>query len=234
MSRQPINAAWESLSGMEGITISDPSRLRINFGGSKGANNNRVVWPTVEPLQVTKECKESEEVVLDVSSVIGRKTEVPACKRPGLQLELPSWVLALGYALFGIALAVGNAVPLQVSGRVCAAACPLPLVCLLLQAATSPLFPGLVLLACALLLPAVCALESLPIAVGGAGLLLLSIGALTRCQRRGVLVYVSFAGAVLSLGLPLLEARMGLSTASFFLCVLCAVSCERTHVKVWV
>jgi hypothetical protein len=64
--------------------------------------------------------------------------------------------------------------------------------------------------------------------------LLLSIGTLSRCQKRSVLVYASFAGAVLSLGLPLLEASLGLTTAAFFLCVLCVVSCERTHVKVWI
>jgi hypothetical protein len=216
---------------MESISIPDPSRLRINFGG---ASRGKVAWPTVEPLEAARECKECEEVMLDISSVIGRKAEAaPPPKRTGLQVEVPSWVMSLGYALFGVFFALASILHVEFPGRVCVIACPLPVVCLLLQAAASPWLPGLALLVCAALLPALCVLETPFWAVGAVGLLL-SIGTLARCQKRSVLVYASFAGAVLSLGLPLLEASLGLTTAAFFLCVLCVVSCERTHIKVWI
>ena len=219
---------------MDNITILDPSRLRISF-----CNKPRPQWPTiVEPLPSFEEPKE-EPVTLDISSVISKQPKSDTNKKQlkpeiSMQYEIQSWALRLPYAVFLLSLTLCNL--LQSSGKVCCvAASPLPVACLTLQAATALSLPvGLVLLACALLLPCTCALWNLPSAA--AYIAVLSLAMLAYTRQRGLIAYVCCAGAVLSLGQTLLvtDPQWGVSVSVFFLGLLCVTSCEKTHFKVWV
>ena len=240
MSRPFINGlaelAWDTSNNnnMDSITILDPSRLRISF-----CNKPRTNWPTiVEPLPSFEEPAKEEPVTLDISSVISKQPK-PDTKKPvkseiSMQFEIQSWALSLAYVFFLLSLTLCNL--LQFSGRMCCVAgSPLPVACLALQAGTalSPTI-GLVLLACALLLPCTCALWNLPSAA--AYIAVLSLAMLAYTRQRGLIAYVCCAGAVLSLGQTLLvtDPQWGVSVSVFFLGLLCVTSCEKTHFKVWV
>lgn len=230
MSRAPINASalWDTTNHvMDTMTILDPSRLRIPFGKAKS-----LVSEAIEPYEETY-IENSDNVLVDVSGLLKSASSLSKETRKLVaQFEVQAWVLSLGYSLFGLALC-GTLLTMQFSGRVCGVMSPLPLACLLLQATTSALPAGIVFFSCAMLLPGICASESLPIAA--VFVLVLAVGMLLHCkQRRGVLAYVCFAGAVLSLPLLSLEPKWGMSTAAFFLCILSVISCEKILVKVWV
>ena len=235
MSRQPINASalWDSTNHvMDTMTILDPSRLRIPFGKCAKAS---LASEASEPYE---DVEGSDNVLVDVAGLLKPASAVPKeSRKVGVQFEVQAWALSLGYALFAFALALGTLLTTQFSGRVCVGMCPLPLVCFLLQAATSPPSAGMALVVCALLLPAVCSFESIMLAA--CFMLVLAFAMLMHCrQRRGVLVYVFFTGTVfsvlLTLPFPSLEPRWGMATGVFFLSLLCAVSCEKTSVRVWI
>jgi hypothetical protein len=243
MSRPLINdladLAWhhtpENTSKMEGFTISDPSRLRIPFP-SRNCPSKPQQWPTVAPLPEEPKC---EDVMLDISSVIAKPKPEPKKRQDVscMQVEIQPWSLSLAYAIFGLSLALCNLLGLQQSsGRVCCGVLsPLPVLCLLLQAATAPNTPtASALLLCMLLLPGVCALWSLPVAA--ALIVMLALSMLAYCRQRGVLAYVCSIGAMLSLSQTVLaqDPQWGVCVSVFFLGVLCVASCERTGVKVWI
>ena len=203
MSRPLINdlagQAWHQHTNlkMEGITILDPSRLRVPFPSRQPPSNasKPQQWPTITPVPEEPKC---EEVMLDISSVISKpisKPKPPEPKRTGVQFEIQAWCLSLAYSVFGLSMALCNLLALQQSsGRACCAALsPLPVICLLFQATTAPNTPtASALLLCMLLLPGVCALWSLPLAA--AFIVLLALSMLAYCRQRGVLTYVCCLG----------------------------------------
>jgi hypothetical protein len=243
MSRPVINGLTNlsldsSCIAMETINIPDPSRLRVPFpgrvqrnGSSNPMNTNNVCPPTSQ-LEDFK-----EELILDIPPVIKQPRLEARKKESVLQFEMQSWTFSLVYAIFASALALCNLFALQSSGRMCSACCtllsPLPVIALILQAATTPMPIGLALLLCALLLPSVCVLWILPFAT--AYIVVLALAMLAYAQQRGVVAYVSCAGAVLGLGQTILvqDPQWGVSISLFFLAVLCVTSSERITVKVW-
>jgi hypothetical protein len=239
MSRPLINdlvgLTWHqnsTISKMEGITILDPSRLRIPFPSRNPSRPQQ--WPTITPLPEEPKC---EEVMLDISSVISKPKQELKRKDSVVQSEIQAWCLSLAYSVFGLSLALCNLLALQQSsGRACCGALsPLPVLCLLLQATTAPNTPtASALLLCMILLPGVCTLWSLPLLA--AFIVLLALSMLAYCRKRGVLAYVCSSGAVLSLGQTVLaqDPQWGVCVSVFFLGVLCVSSCERTGVKVWI
>jgi hypothetical protein len=51
--------------------------------------------------------------------------------------EVQGWMLAVGYAFFGVDLALCNLLAVQQAGMVCATLSPVPVICLLLQSITA-------------------------------------------------------------------------------------------------
>jgi hypothetical protein len=152
------------------IEALDPSRLRIPFMGKRA----RRTLPE-EELQLTKSLDLSNSLSnnpnlfsnnlsklsnlnerlnlpksLEVLVESFQETQDPPAKS---HTTLDAWVFVLTYAIFGIALALCNL--FNVSGRLCCVGLsPLPMLCLLLHAASSASLPiSLALLLCALSLP---------------------------------------------------------------------------------
>ena len=145
--------------------------------------------------------------------------------------EVPGWQLAVGYSLFGLGLALCNLLAPQHASKVCTAASPVPILCLLLQALTSRqdttqtvwIQCGLVLSACAL--PSACVFWSLHLAIPL--VLVLSFSVFQCLRHRDVLACTCLTGVCLALLLALpmpiliLESKWGMTVAMFFACVLC-------------
>jgi hypothetical protein len=235
MSRPAINGlnlAWDS-SCMETINIPDPSRLRVPFPGR--GQRNAAPCPPHPPLPEESRC---EELVLDISSVIA-KTPRPESKKKDSTIQIEAWTLSVAYVVFSLSMALYNLFTLQASGRTAAMICtglsPVPVLCLLLQAATANSVPvGMTLLVCALLLPSVCAIWILPISVFY--IIVLALCMLAYSRQRGVVAYVSCIGAVLSLAQTAVyvDPQWGVSVSLFFLTLLCFNSCcERIYLRVW-
>ena len=162
MSRQPINEEICNIGsqlrkGMDSLTIVDPGRLRVPFGGGNKTPRKQS-WMTVtntgssamEPSIEDSSVKSStSDVVIDISSLNSRQ---PCMKlsletviqpilgpiMPGRQMlehhwEIKGWVLSLGYSVFGLGLALCNLLTSASTSRVCVVMSPIPMACLLLQ-----------------------------------------------------------------------------------------------------
>ena len=258
MSRNPINEEIYHLGsqlrkGMDSLTIADPGRLKVPFGNS-GKPPKKQSWMTVNApasecearpvhalqcLHTGHPLSDMHDVVMDMP-----KRQAPAVNsaepRPESYWEVPGWMLALGYSIFGLGLALCNLLSPQHAGRVCSVLSPIPLLCLILQALTcvdlghipghnkqgglwilGPI--GLVLSACTL--PSACVCWTLHLAVP---LVLVLAVSVFHCNlHRDVLAWVCFAGVCLALLLALpgpvtvLEPRWGMTVAMFFAGVLC-------------
>jgi len=217
------------LADISNMTISDPNRLKIPFG-SKGKLSGRqqVSWPVVGPPEEDKKApilksgqtlqKQSSqtEVVLEISNPSEQQTEVSG------------WCIPVGYAVFGMALALCNLLTLTWSRLVCSALSPLPMACLIGQALSFDSRYAIFVVLCAWLIPLECAVWNpyavIPFCIVLACAIVLAV------QRRGPLVWMSFVGLTLSLGLALpipalgLDPRWGVTLLIFFLCLLCTVT----------
>lgn len=237
MSRPVINGltnlAWDS-SCMETINIPDPSRLRVPFPG-RGQRN---AAPCNAPNPSLPEESRCEELVLDISSVVS-KTPRPDPRKKDSTIQIEGWTLSLAYVVFSLSMALYNLFTLHAYGRTAAMICtglsPVPVLCLILQAATANSVPvGMALLICALILPSVCAIWILPISV--VYIIALAFCMLAYSRQRGVVAYVSCTGTVLSLAQTAVasDPQWGVSVSLFFLTLLCLNSCcERIYLKVW-
>ena len=101
----------DNFGGIEQITSIDAGRLRISFAKTK---------PTPPKI---KEEPSRKEVVL----------EVQANPRPAEGEGLQGWAIGLGYAAFGVALALNNLFAVPFERQVCAFMCPIPMLCLVAQ-----------------------------------------------------------------------------------------------------
>jgi hypothetical protein len=215
MSRNIINeeaffVGTHLRKGMDSMTILDPGKLRVPFGGNKTPRKQN--WMNVD----------SDTPIPSVEAVI----EVPKPKtQEESSIEVPGWVLAAGFTLFAMCLALCNLLAPQYAGRVCTTASPIPVLCLLLLSLHRQVgAPGVVI--SALLLPSVCVWWNLYLSIPF--VLLLSVSAFACIRQRDILAWVCLFGACLALllALPvqLLEPKWGLTVAIFFSCVLCFLS----------
>ena len=151
--------------------------------------------------------------------------------------DVHGWVLAVGYSIFGLSLALGNLLAPQHTSKVCVAVSPIPFLCLLLQALACmerdrrdikhglrTLGPsGLMLSASAL--PSACVLWSVYLAIPL--VLALSLSVFVCMRHRDTPASVCLAGVFLSLlmALPapaeILGSLWGMTVAIFFVCSLC-------------
>lgn len=231
MSRSPINGDVIAFcgKGMENLTSIDPGRLRIQIGSKPRMSAKPSAWPVVEePAQAAPAPPPGREVVLEMQPLPASRQEPPE--------GVHGWVLALGYALFGVAMALSNLLTLPNLGLVCSLACPLPMLSLWAQASVvagldrRPLL-GAALACCALPLPFACSQWSL---VWGGPLIVLLAG-LQALACRGWGGAVCFVFSVASLCLALsptggLEPKWGVTLSLFFLvggCVLASLGAGR-------
>ena len=227
----------------------DPSRLRIPFMGKRA----RRTLPE-EELQLTKSLDLSNSLSNNFSNNPNLLNNLSKLSNLNERLNLPkslevlvesfqetqdppakshttldAWVFVLTYAIFGIALALCNL--FNVSGRLCCVGLsPLPMLCLLLHAASSASLPiSLALLLCALSLPTVCALWALPVAAAYITAAACSLLAF----NHGPFQVACCVGAKLSMLLTVVaDPRWGVSLAVFFLLLACMLSSEKVNVKV--
>ena len=253
MSRNPINEEIYNLGsqlrkGMDSLTISDPGRLRVPFGSNKTPKKQS--WMTVSSntlntglsAQSQLQNLQCTEGMCDVVMDIPKRQIPPPEPVTECYCEAPGWLLAVGYSISGLGLALCNLLAPQHASKVCSAVSPIPLLCLLLQALTCMdlghacsnkeqkgglwmLGPGgLVLSACAL--PSACIFWTLQLAIPL--VFVLSLAAFKCMHHRDVLAWVCISGACLGLVLALpvpvlqiLEPRWGMTVAVFFSCILC-------------
>lgn len=235
MSRNPING--ESLSshlrkGMENmttLTIVDPGKLRVPFGGSGNKTPRKPSWMTTVP-------SDAHPVLDNVCETLDIHNLNPTViKQPKLETEnawgIPGWALSAGYSFFGLGLALCNLLAPNHTGKVCTAMSPVPALCLLLQSLSAMESNrqvvlgslGLLLAACAL--PSACVFWSLHLAIPL--MLVLSVSAFCCVRHRDVVAWICLFGACLALllALPmpmqLLEPKWGMTVSIFFVCVLC-------------
>ena len=140
--------------GMDSLTIADPGRLRVPFGGVYGGAGlvsktpRRQSWMTVSSGDIPRERPDldpetagivtetpkqpptSQTIPLSSHAVLA----VDATGRSYRFLEIHGCFLAAGYAVFGLGLALCNLLAPQHTSKVCTAVSPLPFLCLLLQA----------------------------------------------------------------------------------------------------
>ena len=136
--------------------------------------------------------------------------------------------MPLGYALFGVALALCNLLTLSSSRLVCSALCPIPMACLVLQALSFDSRLAVSAVLCTLLIPLECAVWNQYAVIPYCVVLALTVTLAT--PKKGVVVWASFTGLVLTLGLALpiqalgLDPKWGVTLALFFMCLLCVVT----------
>jgi hypothetical protein len=217
------------------LTIADPSRLKIPFG-SKGKLSGRqqVAWPVISPLISPEDCQPPLKCAAPLQPKSAKQSPAPEIvleistpKEPS-SLCMLGWLIPAGYALFGMALALCNLLTLSSSRMVCSALCPLPMACLALQALSFDSWCSLLAILCASLIPLECAAWNqyavIPYCI------VLAITVTFAAQRRGVVVWVSFTGLFLTLGLALpipalgLDPRWGVTLSLFFMCLLFTVT----------
>lgn len=231
MSRNPINEEIFTIGthlrkGMDSLTILEPGKLRVPFGGG-GKTPRKQSWMNVEQDFQCADCP-SEAAI-----------EVPKLPRPPEPtptdrcLEVPGWVLASGYAFFGLGLGLCNLLTPQHASRVCTASSPVPLLCLLFQSLACLEHrqryelvlgsAGLILSACAL--PSACVFWSLHLSIP---LVLVLVASVFCCmRRRDIVAWICLCGACLALlfALPvpmqLLDPKWGMTVSIFFACALC-------------
>lgn len=225
MSRAPediSNLGSQLRKGMDSLTILDPGRLRVPFGVNTKMRNKS--WMTVPPTDAFSETlvdvvPPGEHFTAPTPTNSTNSTNL--INSTNFTWEIPGWVLAVGYSLFGLGLALCNLLIPQHTGKVCTGTSPIPLLCLLLQALACKKgrWVGGGLLLAALSLPSACAFWSLYLAIP----LVLASSFLVLCSmQRGVFAWVCVSGVCLGLLLPLiLEPKWGMTVAGFFLCALC-------------
>ena len=226
---------------MDSLTIMDPGRLRVPLGGGCKAHKKQS-WMTVSGSTNFNSPNEEADVMFDVVMDVSRPNRGVQSSPVSPALELNNFnlgnnwqvhgcLLAIGYTVFGMGLALCNLLAPQHTSKVCTALSPIPFICLLVQALTCMelghrhLGPGGVLLS-AFLLPSACVLWSLHFSIPVVGLLSLSV---FYCMRhRNLLSWVCFSGVCLCLLLAIpvpimqiLEPRWGMTVAMFFACILC-------------
>jgi len=226
------------------IEALDPSRLRIPFMGkrakralpeeeltrildlSKINSNSLPNTPNLSNLSKLSNERLNLPKSLEVLVESFQETQDPPAKS---HTTLDAWVFVLTYAIFGIALALCNL--FNVSGRLCCVGLsPLPMLCLLLHAASSASLPiSLGLLLCALSLPTVCALWALPVAAAYITAAACSLLAF----NHGPFQVACCVGAKMSMLLTVVaDPRWGVSLAVFFLLLACMLYSEKVNVKV--
>ena len=197
MSRIPINEEISNLGtqlrkGMDSLTIIDPGRLRIPFGGNKA--HKKQSWMAVSSANSPTEGM--FDVVMDIPRP-SRGVSPP----PREPWQVNGWIVATGYTAFGLGLALCNLLAPQHTSKVCTALSPIPFICLLVQAFMCMelghyMGPGGLLLS-AYLLPSACVLWSLHFSIPLVCLLSLSV---FYCMRqRDVLSWICVVGVCLSL-----------------------------------
>jgi hypothetical protein len=225
--------------------------MRVPFGsGTNGPNSSnskmpkRQSWMTVPSNQgvcshpITDEMPEANglyDVVMEIpkqSRAIQPIQQIQPISEP-TGIEVSGWLLAVGYAIFGLSLGLSNLLTPQHTSKVCTGMSPIPLFCLLLQALVCMdidkreirfIGPGCLIIS-ASIIPAACIIWSLYLAVPL--MLMLSLSVFYCMLYRAVLPCVCLAGVCLSLLLALpvpiqiLEPRWGMTVGIFFLCILC-------------
>jgi hypothetical protein len=256
MSRHTINEELYNLGnqlkrGMDSITIVDPGRLRVPFGGGSKTPRKQS-WMTVsaqsgmEPYRDVEEDSCMQEVVMDLARQPNIKLSLEPMMTHALtpinrqalehHLEVKGWTLSLGYSLFGLALALCNLLSTVSASMVCTVMSPIPMACLLLHALFS-MESGVrhvgsynlevwCLLISALLIPTACVSWSLYVSMPLT--LILSLSIVCSMRQRNVLVWVCMSGVCLSLvvavptsAMNILEPRWGMTVALFFMGLLC-------------
>ena len=262
MSRIPINEEIYNLGshlkrGMESVII-DHNRMRVPFGsGTNGPNSSnssnskmpkRQSWMTVPSNQGVCSRPIADDPLPEINGLYDVVMEIPKQSRAIQQIqqiqqiqpiseptgiEVSGWLLAVGYATFGLSLGLCNLLTPQHTSKVCTGMSPIPLLCLLLQALVCMdsdkreiwfIGPGCLIIS-ASILPAACIIWSLYLAVPL--MLMLSLSVFYCMRHRAVLPCVCLAGVCLSLLLALpapiqiLEPRWGMTVGIFFLCILC-------------
>lgn len=220
MSRSPINGDVISFcgKGMENLTSIDAGRLRIHIGSKPRMSAKPSAWPAVEEPPAPPPTA-SKEIVLEITQSLS-----PPTRQESAPEGLHGWIIALGYVLFGVIMALSNLLTLPRAGWVCSAVCPLPMLCLWAQGFVvaglerrRPLL-GIALAVCAWPLPLMCSQWSL---VWAAPLMLALAGLQALVSRHlGGLACLLLTGGSLCLALvPVsgLDPKWGVTLAVFFL-----------------
>jgi len=212
----------------------DAGRLKIHIG----PHPKTISWPVVEGLQPAavksaitvksnNTCIEADgpkpghnkEIVLEMQ-------KLP--KTDNNQEGLRGWIIALGYILFGVLMALTNLLTLQYP-LVCSLACPLPMLCLYAQGFIAGLdgrpHLGVALACSALPLPFMCSQWSLPFGAA----LILALACLQAVASRHIAGVACLVLSLASLCLALLpiqeiEPKWGITLSVFFLLAECVLS----------
>ena len=227
MSRNSINEEMFVIGthlrkGMENLTILEPGKLRVPFGGGNRTPRKQSWMNVVQEAPTV----DASETVVEVS-----KQSKPQELATEHCFEVHGWVLAAGYALFSLGLGLCNLLMPQHTSRVCTVTSPMPLLCLLLQSVVCLARRydhvmgsiGLILSACAI--PSACLFWSLYLSIPL--VLVLVVSVLCCMRQRDVSAWVCVCGACLALlfALPvpmqLLDPKWGMTVSIFFACVLC-------------
>lgn len=227
MSRNSINEEMFVIGthlrkGMESLTILEPGKLRVPFGGGNKTSRKQSWMNVVQDTQT-----------VDVSETVIEVPKLPKPQESSTEhcIEVHGWALAAGYALFSLGLGLCNLLAPQHTSRVCTASSPIPLLCLLLQSVVclDRRYDrvlgsiGLVLSACAI--PSACLFWSLYLSIP---LVMVLVASVLCCMRqRDLYSWVCVCGACLALlfALPvpiqLLDPKWGMTVSVFFACALC-------------
>ena len=255
MSRQTINEeirifGSQLRKGMDNLTIVDPGRLRVPFGGV-GKAPKKQSWMTVsnssgipDPYNTyigeEHDGADMQDVVMDIVKQPNLKISLDHTNpmRQGWEQhwEIKGWTLSLGYSLFGLVMALCNLFSSSSASRVCTAMSPIPMLCLLFQAlfcmdpsnrqVSSTCLEACGLVLSALILPSACVFWNLYISMPL--VLFLSLVIVSCIRQKTVLVWVCISGVCLSLAvaapspaMQILEPRWGMTVAFFSLGILC-------------
>ena len=185
---------------------------------------------------ITDESRPETNGLYDVVMEIPKQSRAIPVQPELIGIEVSGWLLAVGYAVFGLSLGLCNLLTPQHTNKVCTGMSPIPFLCLLLQAFMRIesidsdkreillIGPGCLIIS-ASILPAACIIWSLYLAIPL--VLVLSLSVFYCMRHRAVLPCVCLAGVCLSLLLALpapiqiLEPRWGMTVGMFFLCILC-------------
>ena len=214
-----------SLASLTNLTISDPNRLKIPFGGKGKFSGRQASWPVISD----QESNNNSTVIQTPSVNLVNQDVVLEISKPNIPIhtKIRGFFIPIGYICFGICLAFCNLMAIQSCQLVCSLLCPFPMTCLMAHAISGCKFQHtLLIMACAFFVPLECALWNVNSTVPF--ILILAASVTWAAHKKGATIWILMVCVILSLCLVIpipnlnLDPKWGITVSLFFLCILCA------------